>query len=143
MTDTLITFETAKLAKEKGFNEKTKKSYSTDKAVYERHNRALDLTKPIFDTDYLNEYWKAQDIFKAPTQSLLQKWLRENKQISVCVDFRDTNTPKVEGINSVFYDVMIYRLSGGDAWKKIRIKEIDDNYEKALEKGLQEALKLI
>ena len=112
MKEELISFDTAKLAKERGF-------------------------KNGIHYNGMGEY------FTNTTQSLLQKWLREKHQLSVCIDFRDTDGRKVEGINQVYYDVMIYRLSGGDAWKKIKMSEISDNYEEALEKGLQEALKLI
>ena len=136
MKEQLITFETAKLAKEKGFDWMCEDGYYEDNGDFWED---WDL--------YLSDHYKkrliSQNVCGAPTQSLLQKWLREKHQLSVCVDFRDTNTSKVEGINQVYYDVMIYRLSGGDAHKKHKINEISDIYEKALERGLQEALKLI
>ena len=74
---------------------------------------------------------------------LLQKWLRDEHRLTVCVDFRHSETNKIEGINSPYYDVNIYRISGGDAWKIIKISQIRDNYEEALEEGLYETLKLI
>lgn len=126
MQDTLITYETAKLAKDKGFN------WWTEYQYVERNGRVF------LSTDKMSEIDEP-----APTQSLLQKWLREKHRLSVCVDFREVEGPKIDGINSVYYDVNIYYLMGGDAWKKIKIKECSDDYEKALERGLQEALKLI
>lgn len=147
MKEQLISFETAKLAKEEGFNERVKKSYSTDKKVYEQHNRTLDLTTPIFDTDYLEKYWNSQDIFKAPTQSLLQKWLREKQGIHIVL---------IPTVNSNWTYKTTTVLSERDDEIIIGIKDVGDlppykdvcgedfsTYEKALESGLQEALKLI
>lgn len=63
-----------------------------------------------------------------PTQSLLQKWLREVHNIEVYV------TPVKEITNDFkYYQWMIHTISFG----------IHDTYEKALEAGLIEALKLI
>lgn len=128
MQDQLIEFNTAKLAKEKGFNVHCKNIYDVAGQLW-------------INEDF--PYNSANDSLFAPTQSLLQRWLREVHQLSVCVDFRKTKTFKVRGINSVYYDVMIYRLSGGDAYKLHKMNEISDNYETALEKGLFEALSLI
>lgn len=65
----ICTYEVCKLAKEKGFNEKCNFYYqkgviSTD-GCFSRYNKGV-------------EY-----ICSAPTQSLLQRWLREEKRIEV------------------------------------------------------------
>jgi hypothetical protein len=65
MKEELISFETAKLAHEKGFNIYTSK-------FYDKHGD-LQVERPSFDLT-TNEGNVA-----APTQSLLQKWLREEK----------------------------------------------------------------
>tara|TARA_R110001606_G_scaffold391495_1_gene559642 strand:+ start:65 stop:349 length:285 start_codon:yes stop_codon:yes gene_type:complete len=93
MKEQLITFETAKLAKEKGFE--------------------------------LNGY--TNDI-EAPTQSLLQKWLREEHEIHLTVT----------SISQESWQCHITKI--GDSLGK---KYFEDfyNYEEALEKGLMEALK--
>ena len=62
-----------------------------------------------------------------PTQSLLQRWLREEHSIWVIVDL---NFPQ--------YLYAIRRIG-----KEITLNSIFDSYEKALEEGLQQALKLI
>ena len=63
--DELATYEVAKLAKEKGFNEKCNFYYQ----------------KGVISTDgCFNRYNKGVEyICSAPTQSLLQRWLREEK----------------------------------------------------------------
>ena len=129
MKEQLINFETAKLAKEKGVKLDINGLYWED-GSYDSGENAL-------------VYEEFQDVMSAPTQSLLQKWLRDVHKISVCVDFRHSETNKIEGINSVYYDVNIYTLSQGDAFKTIKLSQINDSYEEALEIGLQEALKLI
>jgi hypothetical protein len=107
MTDQLISFETARLAKEKGFKEQTVQMYN-------------DKGKLAF--------WTECTIL-APTQSLLQRWLREEHGIDICI--LPYAGPEIS------YGYIIYIDD-----KEIRKVE-PWSYEKALEQGLQEALKLI
>jgi hypothetical protein len=97
----------------------------------------LDFTHPDIQTPYPGCYWNPLYLMQ------IQKWLRDTHNLAVCVDFRETKGKRVRGINSVCYDVMVYRLFGGDANKLYKHTEYDDNYERALEKGIQEALKWI
>lgn len=111
MKEQLITFETAKLAKEKGVIIKSDIAYNSI--------GTLEIPRGI------NYY--------APTQSLLQKWLREVHNIHTNVHYGLTFTFKING-----------DLKGNDY---VDYSEMDKfwgrTYEEALEKGLQEALKLI
>lgn len=119
MEEQLISFETAKLAKEKGFNEECYLTYGKILKEY-----------CIFKSDYsetnseVNKY-----TYSAPTQSLLQKWLREKHKIHIELQC-DSNYYK--------YFILIY-------YKTNCVFNLDDSliYEEALEIGLQEALKLI
>lgn len=115
MKEQIVTFETAKLAKEKGFNW-FGKSY-THKGIFQ--------DREIL-SDYNNWYSNTKDnyLITAPTQSLLQKWLRDVKNIFISVD--------------VNYCYKIYK---DDEY----FTESNDynSYEEALEVGLQEALILI
>jgi len=116
MKETLITFETAELAKEKGFDFLVNNYYN--------HNNELKEHKYNANITVLE--------FHAPTQSLLQKWLREEHNIAVY------NKPVADnsGRWSVYVDDM-----GGHHYITYYIYE--PTYEEALERGLQEALKLI
>jgi hypothetical protein len=108
MKEQLITFETAKLAKEKGFNISNSGVFYTKKG------------DTVLDNPIDKFVWGGK--YPASTQGLLQKWLREEKQLFVIVDWT------------------------GMAWSykfKGQIKGICNTYEEALEKGLQEALKLL
>ena len=137
MKDELVTFETAKLAKEKGFDLVTNKywvNYYTgqpiDKWRLFRHT----------DVDVIEEME-----FPAPTQSLLQKWLRETKDIHVepKFDFSDVWGKKGQYVVSISSRFVVK-----DQYQQIYLTEDNDypikhfsTYEIALEKGLQEALK--
>lgn len=141
MKEQLISFETAFAAKEKGFpqNKTLRDSY---------YNFEGELNGDV--TKYLQStFWKEKDNIKkfsnvaAPTQSLFQKWLREKHNLVVLITYPHTNTNRVEGINSVMFNIEIYTLKGGDALKTYTFIKFTDNYEQALEAGLNRALKLI
>ena len=128
MSEQRISFETAKLAKEIGFilNYPTA-CYTDDGQLWISENllseRITGKPKPLL-------------IFNAPTQSLLQKWLREKHNIHIEIDL-DTDD-RFYILKPYKYVVDIYQ----DVDHKF-IKELIDSYEEALEIGLQEALKLI
>jgi hypothetical protein len=153
MVEELITFETAKLAKEKGFcielydfyyqSKSNAKPYITQGIEYQSDkNCKWDwnlnggesgmLTKII---PYPND--ESGIYYSAPTQSLLQKWLREVHNIHVSI---------VEG----FQDGKIYYEAWVNIFKNKKFEEqhfdlemYSDKYEETLEIGIQEALKLI
>lgn len=111
-----VTLETAKLLKEKGFNER----------------------KYLIDVSTLNHCYKYLSV---PPQSVAQKWLREIRGVYVYVEpvigkrwkisFCDFNVPTEES------DWMENEINKGNGYK------VYVTYEEALEAGLQEALKLI
>lgn len=119
MKEEIISFETAKLAKEKGFNGET---------IY-YYDFMGDKCSGLI-TNWNNS---SGPIYTAPTLSLLQKWLRERPTPIIVTPETDfvawhvwVENPDLEGI---YID-------------KINERWID-SYEAALEVGLQEALKLI
>ena len=123
MKDQLITFETAKLAKEKGFEIGLHKGYFEKKedewVVYETAIR-------LFNTQ--------SDSFEAPTQSLLQKWLREKHKIHAFAH-------PLEDLNSFLSIVDVMTPS---SFERLYISDNEyNNFENALERSLKEALKLI
>ena len=119
MEEQLISFETAKLAKEKGFNE-IPCHYVYDEGILKQSYQAFNRLN--FEL--------------APTQSLLQKWLRDKHNINVLFNTYHVGEP-IKGVSYGCYiiDNIKGRLSSNLAHYTI--------YEEALEKGLQEALKLI
>jgi hypothetical protein len=115
MKEQLITFETAELAKEKGFDISSR-SDGVGMDVFKNGR----LTHTIF--------YDKNHIY-APTQSLLQKWLREKHNIHICVKFFGQSHQYTLEVSEDYYSPTRY----------IGI----ETYEEALEKGLYESLLLI
>ena len=135
MTEQLVLFETAKLAKEKGFDEPCNDCYnsfgnllSNGWCEYIDDN---EVTYP-FGVKSLKE----GDILR-PTQSLLQKWLRETYNIEAYVV--PTYYFKEKEYQGYYGKIDDIQPLTGDLGGYIRL----DTNEKSLELGLQEALKLI
>jgi len=121
MKDELIKIKTAKLAKEKGFDVPTQKAYDGVPMLCTH-------TDSVFNTlNYNSEL--GGNYCSAPSQALLQRWLREVHDIHLDITYSGKQNVERE----IEYYVTGRQLSIG----------IWDSYEKALEKGLQEALKLI
>lgn len=116
MKEQLISFETAKLAKEKGFDITINKLY--------------DIKGNLGSINCNNKCHN----FSAPTQSLLQKWLREKHEIHINI-----NTFYFTDIDKFGYEVEDI-VSPNES---LILSGTQGDYEEALEKGLQEALKLI
>lgn len=124
MKEQIINFETAKLAKERGlcyyFNTGTQyvnAFYSTDGVVFE-------------ETEFQQKDCVIEDRYFRPTQSLLQKWLRETHDIEVYVRGAYNNFDKIKK-----YVAFVENCGC--------VEDYTESYEDALEIGLQEALKLI
>jgi hypothetical protein len=112
MNEELITFETAKLANEKGF---PKLDYGYE---YDKGGCVVD---PTF---YKGDY-------SIPSQSLLQRWIREKHNLKLWVAFNYTKEWFCYYVNQ-YDDTVILNADLREA-----------TYEEALEKGLIEGLKLI
>lgn len=129
MTEELVTLETAKLLKEKGFKEDVFTFYEVDCVEGD-----MILSETYDESENFNE---KNDCLSAPTQSLAQKWLRETKNIHICVyncacgyGYEISKADNGTHITSSVYE----GPNDGGEW---------DIYKDALEAGLQEALKLI
>ena len=120
MEEQLISFETAKSAKEKGFDIHCRFYYDEEMlSVYENE-------------DFPYNSWN--DSLFAPTQSLLQRWLREIHYIDVLA-FHKYRLKGTTWTSEVYFDSHL-RYTNHDY-------ENDYTYEEALEIGLLEGLKLI
>ena len=127
MKEQLISFETAKLAKEKGLPQ--------DNFYFEDYEARV----PFYGLD--NELNKGdEDRFgqcKSISQSLLQKWLREKYDIDICI---------IKGVSIylvVSYNVLISDSCNSKYRDLIDLQVSYTSYEEALEFALIEALKLI
>ncbi len=149
MHEQLISFETAKLAKEKEFNEYCKYFYTEESGlcviddfdgdILTMLNDDLTIKETHYDCNGYFWYNELEDgtfehyepvKYIAPTQSLLQKWLREEYKIDIVI-----------GSNYIGYNIILWNRNTN---KNIKIEQnLFQYYEEALEQGLQEALKLI
>lgn len=122
MEDTKVTFETAKLAKEKEFpqSRKAKGKFRDDGSI-----ENLGIGGAMIDT--------CKEWYERPTQSLLAKWLREEHEIDILVQRAFSNGIKKYILTPCFDKPIV---KGYQSVEK-------NNYEEAYEIGLQEALKLI
>ena len=133
MEDTRITFETAKLAKEKGFYQEPNRR----KVPY--YNYKGEFNGDV--TDFLRKYLREEDTSEvesvsAPTQSLLAKWLREKHEIYVTPRESYAFDQTLEFVCSV-NNIFVNHGNNDEPVNRFKV------YEDAYEKGLQEALKLI
>ena len=114
-----VSFETAKLAKEKGFTGiMCNRCYGNDCQYYS------------FNVDNIGD----EDLgIAAPTQSLLARWLREKRYIFLSIDIKP-NLGFVYGIKCFDRDFLGHTNFSQFSYA---------TYEEAMEAGLQEALKLI
>lgn len=135
MKEQIIKFETAVLAKEKGFNKDCLYCYTTKDNIQISSGDENDMET------YNHNLW---DNFSAPTQSLLQKWLREEHNLHIEIQLEAlkqvVEAPKYNWIIfGAFYTMekSLYFGNKKDAGK------LYNNYEEALEEALLNSLKLI
>ena len=149
MNEQLISFETAKLAKEKRFSEYGDYFYTEEDGlclidsdgeilnIYDENLKQVDYRYDCngnfwykdHDNDLFESYIPIKYI--APTQSLLQKWLREKHNIIVWVSYiKESAYPYMGCIVDL---KQVNKLTSG----------FRETYEEALENGLLKALKLI
>jgi hypothetical protein len=140
MKEQIIEFETAELAKEKKFNLASLNFYVKPNCKMfglDEHGRPYLIQKSTKNNIYIvgeHVALNMKNVLYAPTQDLLQKWFREKHGLVVFV------TPFIYKNLEGEFKVTIYRLSD-----QFRVEAFEDfdTWEKALEKGLYEALKLI
>ena len=98
ITEDYVSFEIAKILKEKGFDEKTRDFYRFENNIWIHRN--------TYEHNYFNlgmPIW--ENCYSCPTQQMVMKWLREehNLFIQITVDFSDGIYP--------MYDVYIVDLA--------------------------------
>ena len=126
MEDTRITFETAKLAKGKGFPQET------NRLEIPYYNYKGEFKGDVSDWR-IRKYIRGEDtsdieFVSAPTQSLLAKWLREEHNIHL-IAYKNIN---IDGYDWCF--ITTDGITNINSYK---------TYEEAYEIGLYQALKLI
>jgi hypothetical protein len=135
MKEELITFKTAKLAKEKGFNINTKDVF-INTCKLGGSNLHIDLEPNDWNT---LDFSVDNIYYSAPTQSLLQKWLREFHNIHIVVTVNSDNEGD-EPVKWYWSYTMKYNNSlDDDAFNAFNDDEFN-TYEEALESVLETCL---
>lgn len=129
LMEDIISFETAKLAKSKGF-------------IFDgRTNSWLETTLPYHEDGTRGFNFRDKgETFGAPTQALLQKWLREKYGIMVVSNYRKFSVKRCEGF---FYTVGTKKYWTLNEYFGETLFKGFLTYEEALEAGLQVGLKMI
>lgn len=128
MEETKVQFDTAKLAKEKLFNLKVDSYYTLFHKQLITVNNKLDFNSFVVT----KEATYHSSSYSAPTQSLLQKWLREIHQIQIQIHYCGDKFPTVEKDYDAYYPIINDECGN-----------IVDTYEEALEEALEKALNKI
>lgn len=126
MQEEFVILETAKLLKEKGFDWKCERTIDCDK-IARRYDRPQDISCCTEIDGELVE-------FLCPTLYVVQKWLRETKNLHIEISY-------------MYGDYWIYDILTIPSHDLVGLSdrplEHYKSYEEALEAGIQEALKLI
>lgn len=132
--DEIVTYEVAKLAKEKGFPQDVDRwvadLHSATNSNYYNHKGELngDCIEIIKCKIQKEEIPKEFELVAAPTQSLLQRWLREEKNIHIEIVATASGylwiADKTNGTSITDSDVLDRGTNEGGCW---------DEYEQALE----------
>jgi hypothetical protein len=153
MKEQLVTFETAKSAKEEGFDVEVLHFYVKHHKCkvfgideHGRHYPSTNIPKKVYTVGQ-DAVLDIENIYFSPTQSLLQKWLREVHNTDVVI------APEryKDGVNYIV-QAQKWDLGSDEEFNPNFTVDgsywFNDNgeyptYEEALEKGLEEGLKLI
>ena len=133
--ESYVDFETAKLIKEKGFNETVSRIYSNTGEILTLHDFGI---KDLSNKDCGNyPHWafpieNVSSIISAPTQSLVMKWLREIHSFYISIE----PNPNKEGL----HDAHVRRNWWEHNWAGIGYTSYEDAVEAAVNYCLKNLL---
>ncbi len=139
MKEDLITFETAKLAKQKEFDVEVEFYYTYEQvrdsfSIKRDFNYSEVISKNHNNKKESHEVWtdgvRIYNSYSSPTQSLLQKWLRETKDIHAEVLSHKYKTKELRAVPRSYQSIV-----DGDYFESF-----DSHYE-AVENSLTRSLK--
>jgi len=134
----LISYETALLAKSKGFDLETLHFYTKPNSKMfgiDEHGRSYSIkntAKTLYQCGK-QTVLNIENVFYAPTQALLAKWLRDVHNIHITVGCSEIQK----------YNLIVEIAHDGGTTLNSPLWKLYDSYEQAYETGLQAALKLI
>ena len=123
ITEDYVSFETAKLLKEKGFNERCECFYETENDDVSIVNEWMDISNSELEgTEFVR--------YSAPTLQMVMKWLRKIHGLFIHIDVIREASCWTADIQDIKNDVAIYP-----------VKEEFPGYEEACEAGIKYCLK--
>lgn len=126
--ESYVSFDTARMLKEVGFEEKVNSCFMYDKYA-DKDEYEFEGGYAIVRKDLSDNYNCYEKSISRPTQSLAARWIREVHNIDIVVNV----------YNRYYYCCDVYQNKHLMLIKYI----VNANYEESLETGLQEAIKLI
>ena len=143
MEDEIVSFETAMLLKEKGFNEPCSYYYE-DNELYKLCYYQGNGTGFSRNDSPINDKLSCEEMqCTAPTQSLAQKWLREDRECHMFV------IPSLQEGNIIYYVHIIRYSNKTYLGHNLMLRDSSAStmtfasYEDAIEEGLKYCLKSI
>lgn len=127
MQEPLVTYDTAVLAKRKGFDWKVSYTYVSNQV----DGSDVVLVKREYMCD--NIEYKDSNVFSAPTQSHLQMWLREKGVEAFACPFQSKNNEVIDNTYSYF----VY-FNGSLIKDRVNFESFPETLELALKNGLKQ-----
>ena len=149
ITEDYVSFETAKLLKEKGFDEPCYQYYLTTKTLHTTfHDRVHVEEEPFFNSSGLNGLYEVsnktlfEDICSAPTLQMAMKWLREVHNLFIEIQYATAlfSQPHTTIYFRIYYMSLDYSTSGKDMLPDDYIREYYNSYEEACEAAIKYCL---
>lgn len=142
MQEQLVTYKTAQLAKEIGFDIPVSNVFE----CHLLHGRECYQFEREFESkeNYNNFDYKFEEnsiVYSRPTQSLLQKFLREKRDIKVTVS--GYGKKFVKNFHNIVDAEYVVNIQVDNDEDEHKFNYWNNSYEDALEVGLYEAMKLI
>lgn len=131
MTEEFVTLETAKLLKEKGFDE------TCEYCILNQDDDVIGASRGCIINEKIVRHKNIKNAIPITSLYQAQKWLRETKNMHVCI-YRSASGYGYDISKADNGTHIINDLSDGP-----NEAGLWDTYEEALEVGIQEALKLV
>ena len=139
MSDQLVKVRTAKLAKEVKFNLNSPAFFGCDDPHNGPANRFMMRDWIKFSELGTIDSQEGTLIYSDPTQTMLNKWIRDNYKILVIVD---VDPDEFNGLLNYYPEIKDLSVDK-EGLRLLPKRSYHQEYEEALEEGLYEALKII
>lgn len=134
ITEDFVSFETAKLLKEKGFDENCSRSYVKDKLAYSQ-----GCNNSYYMVMYTDETYRP---ISAPTLQMAMKWLREVHNINISVVPHSHKEGKTFGYEFVYWNGEEYHIPYSEKYPTYHelFGKTWEKYEQACEAAIKYCL---